>query len=79
MSLGQFTYVHTLQTLWPLANFEFNLIALLKPLISFLHDGAIVDKNIGAIVLPDKAKPLRIAERFDLASNPRHALSPPSC
>ena len=63
LSLGAFLSLH---------DFKFNVITFLKAFISFRLDGAIVNKNIGAIFPANKAEALCIVKPFHFTFNSRH-------
>ena len=63
LSLGAFLSLH---------DFKFNVITFLKAFISFRLDGAIVNKNIGAIFPANEAEALCIVKPLHFTFNSRH-------
>jgi hypothetical protein len=55
-----------------LNDFKFNIIALLKALVSLRLDGTIVDEHIRAVIPADKAEALCVIEPFHFTFNSRH-------
>lgn len=59
---GYFRDVAGLGPFLALDDLKFNLIALLKTLISLGGDGGVVNENIGSTIAADKAEPFGVVE-----------------
>lgn len=70
-------HLHHIASLWsllPLDDFELYLVALLKALITFTTDRAVVYKDIWTILASDESKSLRIVKPFDGSLESGHLL-----
>jgi len=72
--LGDFLDVAGLWSFLPLDDLELHLIALLKALIAFATDRAVVNKDIRTIITADESKSLGIIEPLDGTPETRHLL-----
>ncbi len=75
------SYILSLGTLLSLDYFKFDVIALLKALVALRLDGAVMNKDIGAVVTANKTEALGVVEPFYFTFNSRHVpySTGPSC
>ena len=56
----------------PLDYFKFHVIALLKALVALRLDGAVMYKDIGAVITANKTEAFGVVEPFHFTFNSRH-------
>ncbi len=67
-----FRYVFRLRAFLPLNYFELDVITLLQAFVTFRLDGAVMDKDIGAVVTANKTEAFGVVEPFNFTFNSRH-------
>jgi hypothetical protein len=65
-------YILSLGALLPLDYFKLYVIALLKALVTFRLDGAVMDKDIGTVVTANKTEAFGVVEPLHFTFNSRH-------
>ena len=65
-------YILSLGALLPLDYFKLHVIALLKAFVTFRLDGAVMDKDIGAVITANKTEAFGVVEPFHFTFNSRH-------
>src|SRR3954467_11335347 len=68
-------HVLSLRAFLPLADLELHIIAFLQALVAIRLDSAVVDKDIGAIILADESEAFGVIEPFHLTFYSRHLAS----
>ena len=66
------SYILSLGAFLPLDYFKFDVIALLQALIALRLDGAVMYKDIGAVVTTNKTEALGVVEPLHFTFNSRH-------
>ena len=69
-------YLVGLRSFLSLDNIEFYLVAFLQTFVPIDLDGAVVDKDVGAVVSSDESVPFGVVKPFDLAFVLRHEPCP---
>ena len=78
-------YILSLGAFLPLDYFKFHVIALLKALVTLRLDGAVMHKDIGAVITANKAEALGVVEPLHFTFHTNHFLltflarADPSC
>jgi len=65
-------YVAGLRTFLAFNDLKLHLVTLLKALVTFAADGAVMNKDIRTIIASDESKPLGIVEPFYGSFETRH-------
>src|SRR5437764_7463626 len=65
-------HIFCLGAFLPLDYFKFHVIALLKALVTLRLDGAVMHKDIGAVITANKAEALGVVEPLHFTFNSRH-------